>query len=106
MIENESLREIIRELLEKSQFNRDDDYALYADYIKSQLPEAKPTQYYEIMQNHGKYFIYSFKTVERVRRIIQKEAKEKDDTRYMSSRQVEEYRKKLEEEFKNEFVGG
>lgn len=103
---SEDLKEILKKLMLKSQFNRDDDYALYADYINYKLPEKKSSEYYEVMQNHAKYFIYSIKTVERTRRLIQQEARENGDERLMSSKQVEEYRKKLAEEYKAAFVGG
>ena len=106
MILSSKCIEEVKKLMKKSKFNRDDDYALYADYIKLKLPDKKPSEYYEIMQNHGRYNIYSIKTIERARRMIQAEARKNGDESLMSSKEIERYRKELIEEYKKLNAGG
>lgn len=100
------LKEKIRELMYKSQWNRNSDYALYADYIREMLPEAKCTDYYYIMQNYKQYNIFSFKAVERTRRAIQRQAKFDGDINLLSEKQVEKWRKKNEQKYREEFAEG
>lgn len=97
------LKNEIRDLMYESQWNRNSDYALYADYIRKHLPEEKSSNYYNIMQNYKKYNIYSFKAVERARRAIQREAKQKGDIALLSDKQVEKWREENEQVYRREF---
>lgn len=102
----QKLKKIITELLIKSQWNRNSDYALYADYIKEMLPEVHCTQYYTVMKNYKEYGIFSFKAVERTRRAIQREAKLNGDMSLLSDAQVEKWRKENEQKYREEFTKG
>lgn len=100
----QKLREIITELLLKSHWNRNSDYALYADYITKMLPEAHCTEYYNIMKCYKEYGIFSFKAVERTRRAIQREAKLNGNIELLSDAQVEKWRKENEIRYREEFT--
>ena len=102
----QKLREVIKELLQKSHWNRNSDYALYADYIKEMLPDVHCTEYYTVMKNHKEYGIFSFKAVERTRRAIQGEAKLNGDISLLSDAQVEKWRKENEIRYREEFTKG
>ena len=102
-METQKTEEIIRELLLKSRWNRNSDYALYADYISCLRPDIKPTNYYSVMAKHKEYQLQSFKTIERIRRKIQMQAKETNDERFMSDTMISKYRKELEGEYHKEF---
>ena len=106
MEHTQKLREIIRELMYKSQWNRNSDYALYADYIREMLPEVKSTEYYNIMQNYKEYNIFSFKAVERTRRAIQRQAKLDGEIELLSEKQVEKWRKENEQRYRKKFTKG
>lgn len=94
---------IIIQLMRKSEWNRNSDFALYADYISYCLPNINKTQYYEVMQNYKNYGIMSFKSIERLRRHIQREARENGDTSLLSSKAIERRRKELEQEYHEEY---
>ena len=99
----QNTKEIIIHLMRKSEWNRNSDFALYADYISYCHPEICKTQYYEVMQNHEKYKIASFKSIERLRRQIQREAKENGDISLLSNKTIERRRKELEQEYREEY---
>lgn len=103
MIETQNTEEILKELMRKSEWNRNSDFALYADYILYCRPDISRTQYYEVMQNHKKYGMISFKSVERKRRKIQREAKEQGDISLLSSEIIAKYRKEQEQEYREEY---
>ena len=98
------LKDEIKELLINSQWNRNSDYALYADYIKSKYPGEKSTNYYNIMSEYKAYKIYSFKAVERARRNLQAEALENGDTSILSDKQIKKYRDELQTVYKANFA--
>lgn len=100
------LREVVMLLMTNSKADRNSDYALYADYINRIRPEVQPNRYYEVMQNHKEYGLYSFKAVERERRHIQSEAKEQGEISLLSDKQVEQWRKEQEKEYKEKYSGG
>lgn len=106
MKHTKKLKEIIKNLMYKSEWNRNSDYALYADYIKEMLPEAHPTNYYHIMENYKKFEIFSFKAVERCRRKIQHQAKIEGEIELLSNKQVEKWRKENEQKYIKEFSKG
>lgn len=89
--------------MRKSEWNRNSDFALYADYISYCLPNINKTQYYEVMQNYKNYGIMSFKSIERLRRHIQREARENGDISLLSSKAIERRRKELEQEYHEEY---
>ena len=62
----QKLKEVVKELLYKSHWNRNSDYALYADYIKEMLPDEPPNKYYEIMSHCDAYEIGRASCRERV----------------------------------------
>lgn len=99
----EKLRKVIKELLLNSEWNRNSDYALYADYIKTMLPNEESTNYYNIMINYKHFGIFSFKAVERTRRKIQAEAYENGQEELLSSKQVKRYRDELQKVYMAEF---
>lgn len=94
---------IIIHLMRKSEWNRNSDFALYADYISYCQPDIRKTQYYEVMQNYKEYGMMSFKSIERLRRHIQREAKENGDISLLSSKTIERRRKKLEQEYHEKY---
>lgn len=102
----QKLMNTISDLLLESEQNRNSDYTLYANYIKIELPTIAPTEYYKVMQDYKKYNIFSFKAVERCRRKIQETAKRNKDLRFLSDKQVEQFRKKLQDKYKEEFGTG
>ena len=102
-MKTQKTEEIIRELLLKSKWNRNSDYALYADYIAHCKPEINPTAYYGVMSRSQEFGLQSFKTVERIRRRIQRQAKEKGDERFMSDTMISKFRKELEVKYHEEF---
>lgn len=102
-METQKTEEIIRELLLKSRWNRNSDYALYADYLNYMLPNVRRTGYYHVMAHSEEYGVKSFKTIERIRRKIQMKAKETNDERFMSDTMISKYRKELEGEYHKEF---
>ena len=98
------LKSQIKELLINSQWNRNSDYALYADYIKLNYPGEKPTNYYNIMMNYKAYGIYSIKAVERTRRYLQTEAIKNGDMSILSDKQIRRYRDELQTVYKANFA--
>lgn len=106
MSSTHKLREILILLMTNSRADRNSDYALYADYINRIRPEIQSNRYYEVMQNHKEYGLYSFKAVERERRAIQSEAKEQGEISLLSDKQVEQWRKEQEEDFKEKYSRG
>ncbi len=102
----QKLKEVVKELLYKSHWNRNSDYALYADYIKEMLPDEPPNKYYEIMSHCDAYGICSFKAVERARRKVQELAKINGEMGLLSDKQIEKWRKENEQEYIKEFARG
>lgn len=98
------LKDEIKELLINSKWNRNSDYALYADYIKLKYPGEKPTNYYYIMQHYRDYKIKSIKAVERTRRYLQAEAIKNGDKSILSDKQIKKYRDKLQTVYKANFA--
>ena len=103
MAQTHKLREVLMLLMTNSRVDRNSDYALYADYINRIRPEIQPNRYYEVMQNHKEYGLYSFKAVERERRAIQSEAKEQCEIGLLSDKQVIQWRKEQEKEYSEKY---
>lgn len=101
----QKLKELVMWLMTNIHEDRNSDYALYADYINHERPDIPKTKYYEVMQHHKDYGIFSFKSVERTRRAIQEEARECGEESLLSDKQVQKYRKELEEKYKKEYGG-
>ena len=102
-METQKTKEIVTGLLRKSRWNRNSDYALYADYILYMRPDLKPTNYYDVMAHYKEYDVQSFKSIERIRRKIQSEAREVGDESLMSDAMIQKYRKELEKEYRENF---
>lgn len=100
------LKEVLILLMTISKANRNSDYALYADYINRIRPDISSSRYYEVMRNYREYGLYSFKAVERERRAIQSEAKEQGELSLLSDKQVEQWRKEQEKEYREKYSGG
>lgn len=100
------LREVVMLLMTNSRADRNSDYALYADYINRIRPDIQASRYYDVMKNHKEYGLYSFKAVERERRKIQSEAKEQGEISLLSDKQVEQWRKEQEKEYKEKYSKG
>lgn len=106
MKHTQKLMEIVKDLLYKSYWNRNSDYALYADYIAQMLPNEKPNKYYEIMSHYEEYDICSFKAVERARRKVQEWARINGVIGLLSDKQVEKWRNENEQKYIQEFAKG
>lgn len=100
------LKEVLMLLMTISKADRNSDYALYADYINRIRPDISSSRYYEVMKNYKEYGLYSFKAVERERRAIQSKAKEQGELSLLSDKQVEQWRKEQEREYKEQYSGG
>ena len=100
------LKEVLMLLMTTSKADRNSDYALYADYINRIRPDISANRYYEAMRNHREYGLYSFKAVERERRAIQNQAKMQGELSLLSDKQVEQWRKEQEREYKEQYSGG
>ncbi|MBQ8298455.1 MAG: hypothetical protein IJX99_01035 [Clostridia bacterium] len=101
-----NLEEVLMDLMYNSEWARNSDYALYADYIASVRPDIKSSDYYEVMRHHKDYGIYSFKAVERARRAIQAEARKVGDLSLLSDKQVQKWRKTNEQEYRTKYSKG
>jgi len=106
MKHTKKLMETVKDLLYKSYWNRNSDYALYADYVKEMLPSESPNKYYEIMSHCEAYRICSFKAVERARRKVQEQARINGEIELLSDKQVEKWRKENEQKYIQEFAKG
>lgn len=95
-----NLKNVLVGLMYKSNWARNSDYALYADYIAQIRPDIKPTDYYEVMKHHTEYGLFSFKAVERERRAIQAKARKDGELVLLSDKQVQKWRKENEEDYR------
>lgn len=98
------LKDEIKELLINSHWNRNSDYALYADYIRLKYAGENSNNYYYIMEHYKDYKIHSFKAVERTRRYLQAEAIKNGDMSILSDKQIKKYRDELQTVYKANFV--
>ena len=101
-----NLNEVLILLMTNSRADRNSDYALYSDYINKIRPDIASSRYYEVMRNYREYGIYSFKAVERTRRSIQSRAKKDGEISLLSDKQVEQWRKDNEEQYRKKFGTG
>lgn len=98
-----NLKNVLVDLMYKSAWARNSDYALYADYIAYVCPDINSTDYYNVMRNHTQFGIYSFKAVERARRAIQSQARKQGDLLLLSDKQVEKWRKANEKLYREKY---
>lgn len=96
-------KELIIEIMKKSESSRNSDFTLYAEYIKYYYPNMDKSQYYDVLQHNQKYKLHSFKGIERLRRKIQEEAKKNNDISLLSNKQIAKRRKELEQEYREEY---
>ena len=98
-----NLKNVLVDLMYKSTWARNSDYALYADYIALIRPDINPSDYYEVMKHHTAYDVYSFKAVERERRAIQAKARREGNLLLLSDEQVQRWRKENEEDYRAKY---
>lgn len=96
-------KELIIEIMQKSESSRNSDFTLYAEYIKYYYPKMDKSQYYDVLQHNQKYKLHSFKGIERLRRKIQEEARKNNDISLLSNKQIAKRRKELEQEYREEY---
>lgn len=94
------VHDIVQDILEDVPKTRDDNDALYLEYIMRTNPSASKTDIYEFFTHRAKYGLAKIETVSRCRRKIQKNnpmlraSKKAEDARYEHWKEVREYAQK------------
>lgn len=89
------VEQIVRKVLEEYPETRDDDFVLLTHVYYMFNPEIIGSSFNLVMLGHKEYGLPPFESVTRCRRKLQAKCKE-----LMSSRQIEEARKREEEVYK------
>lgn len=89
------VEQIVKKVLEEHPETRDDDFALLTQVYYEFNPEILGSSFNLVMLGHKEYGLPPFESVTRCRRKLQSKCKA-----LMSSRQIEEARKKEEEVYK------